>query len=207
MMNRTLLALILGLGLSAGCQPADDATASGGAPGGTSGASQNEVPVPQASTPEASAGTASAGDFAGRYTLTKDNGLVDGETFKSTDVLDIIALDETRAFLNAELLFFNGHMCSISGLASMEGMTLVLRGTADGLYPGCALTLSRKGDQLTFTDPDGMCTKASCGARGSYTDYAMPLAGRTEHTSAQLDEIRTGQAYLVATGATPGEKQ
>jgi len=115
--------------------------------------------------------------IAGVYKDHFQNGLVDGTKFKSEDILEIVKVSPSEAYVRTHLEFFNGHTCSIYGVARQEGDALVYRPHQD-YGEQCALTLRAVNGKLVFSDPDGNCRVQYCGARGSFEGTAFPLTSR-----------------------------
>lgn len=142
--------------------------------------------------------------LAGRYSAHFRNGLIDGSSYWSDDVLEIVPVDARHAYVRAETSFFNGHSCSLRGVAAAEGDALVYRdpAPADDYNGKCVLTIRRAGATLAFDDGDGGC-KRYCGARGSFHEsrlawaskrpirYLARLRGSSEYRQAMV-EWRTG---------------
>jgi hypothetical protein len=118
--------------------------------------------------------------LAGRYAKHFQNGFVDGSKYWSDNVVEIVPVDATHAYFRADLDFFNGHSCGISGIAKAVGKTLVYAEKApsyDG-GPVCKLTISAKGKSLLLDDGEGTC-KSYCGARGTLSRYDfIPLSSK-----------------------------
>jgi len=118
--------------------------------------------------------------LAGRYSKHFQNGFVDGSKYWSDDVVEIVPVDSTHAYFRAELEFYNGHSCSIAGVAKTVGNTLVYREkepSYDG-GPTCRLTITTKGKSLLLDDGDGSC-QSYCGARGSLSGFDfIPLSSK-----------------------------
>lgn len=118
--------------------------------------------------------------LAGRYSKHFQNGMVDGSKFWSDDVVEIVPIDAAHAYFRAELAFYNGHSCSIAGVAKAVGNKLVYRekqASYDG-GPTCRLTITTKGKSLLLDDGDGSC-QSYCGARGSLSGFDfIPLSSK-----------------------------
>jgi hypothetical protein len=118
--------------------------------------------------------------LAGRYSKHFQNGMVDGSKFWSDDVVEIVPVDPTHAYFRADLAFYNGHSCSIAGVAKTVGNTLVYREkqpSYDG-GPTCRLTITTKGKSLWLDDGNGGC-QSYCGARGSLSGFDfIPLSSK-----------------------------
>ena len=118
-------------------------------------------------------------DLAGRYTQRTRNGNVDGDRYMTTDVVAIVAADRRTAYFDVNLAFFNGHSCSLSGIATLEGRALVYREAVSRAQGGgtCTLRIWRDGARLRWTDGEDSC-RAYCGARGSLTNGSMAWSSR-----------------------------
>jgi hypothetical protein len=121
----------------------------------------------------------SAFDLAGRYSYSFDNGDVDGDHYRSTDELEIVARDRTHAVFDINLNFFNGHECALNGEAVLEEDVLVFREAQPAApgEPACVLRLWRDGTRIRWTDGEGSC-QAYCGARGSFRSGHMAWSSR-----------------------------
>ena len=124
--------------------------------------------------------------------------MVDGSKFWSDDVVEIVPVDAAHAYFRAELAFYNGHSCSIAGVAKAVGNKLVYRekqASYDG-GPTCRLTITTKGKSLLLDDGDGSC-QSYCGARGSLSGFDfIPLSSKrpigymwSEHCSYKSSRI------------------
>ena len=115
--------------------------------------------------------------LAGRYSKHFQNGFVDGSKYWSDNVVEIVPVDATHAYFRADLQFFNGHQCGISGIAKAVGNKLVYTEKPDGTGGRvCKLSISIKGKALLLDDGDGSCQNY-CGARGTLSGYDFIAAG------------------------------
>jgi hypothetical protein len=144
--------------------------------------------------------------LAGRYSKHFQNGFVDGSKYWSDDVVEIVPVDTNHAYFRADLQFYNGHSCGISGIAKAVGNTLVYtekQPSYDG-GPVCRLAISTKGKSLLLDDRSGSC-QSYCGARGSLNgfdfiplsskrpiSYMARLKGSSEYKGA-IDAWRSGK--------------
>lgn len=154
---------------------------------------------------------AAAGDpvraLAGRYGWHFRNGDIFGGTYDSEDVVEIVPVDATHAYVRFDLAFFNGHSCWLAGIATRRGDALVYQGLPDDTFGNetrpCRLAIRRIGAKLTWDD-GGTC-QGHCGARGSFSHgdvawsskrpirYMARLKGSEEYRDA-LIEWRAGKA-------------
>jgi len=110
-------------------------------------------------------------DIAGVYKHRYTNSSVTGETFEVEDVLEIVRLSSSSAYVKTRLNFYNGHMCGFAVVADVEDDALVYRSKPDDpMYPGqrCTLKVKVASSELVFEDQDQICRQASCGTRGGY---------------------------------------
>jgi hypothetical protein len=127
--------------------------------------------------------------LAGRYTDRFDNGNVDGEHYVSTDEVVIVPTHRSHAIFDIHTNFFNGHECSIGGLAVLEGDALVYRDPDSRGYEGrpCEIRIRRQGNRLTWDDR-GSCS-SYCGMRGRLSDGAIAWSSRRPLTRSQRARI------------------
>ena len=131
-----------------------------------------------------------AADLAGRYTRAFQSGDNSGARYTVVNTAIIVATGPGTAFVELDLNFFNGHQCSIAGMATLEGGHLVHRDAEMPNHEGvpCRLSLWRDGGRLRWTDGDGSC-RAFCGARGSLTDGEMRWSSRRAIPRAEQNRI------------------
>src|SRR5262245_59365912 len=98
----------------------------------------------------AAGGDALIGDLEGVYKVRHRSGLIapgkdPGEADQKVtveDIVEIVRHDADSIYLRAELSFYNGHTCSISGIAIRQGSAFVYRSgqfSGEGAPP-CTLT-------------------------------------------------------------------
>jgi hypothetical protein len=135
--------------------------------------------------------------LAGRYSAHFKNGTVDGSTYWSDDVVEVVPVDTHHAYIRVETNFYNGHSCAVAGVAEAVDSTLIYREPApvDEYNAKCVLTLRRRGKDLSFTDNDGGC-QHHCGARGGFRDATLPWASKRPIT--YLPRLRSSSTYRDA---------
>jgi hypothetical protein len=134
--------------------------------------------------------------LAGVYKHTFQNANIDGDKYKSEDILEIVKLTPATAYVRTHLEYFNGHVCNIQGVASVEGDVLVYRGPDNVLGKKCVLSLKVVGKKLTFDDKDGACAIGTCGNRGMYSGAGFELKQR--RAIRYLDLIRKSEPFNEA---------
>jgi hypothetical protein len=142
--------------------------------------------------------------IAGRYGHHFLNGNVDGGEYWSDDVLEIVRLDPRRAYVRAELKFYNGHECSIAGIAHAESGGLVYRERETNFEGGhCALRVSetRGGVRL---DDDGSC-QGHCGSRGGLS--GIDFDRKSRRPIAYMDRLKRSNEFRDALAEDRGEKK
>jgi hypothetical protein len=113
----------------------------------------------------------------GVYKRTFPNALTSGEKYTSENVLEIVRLDRSRAYVRAHVEGSNGHYCGIYGVAHVEGQTLVYSRPA--LVPKgstCTLRIEPRGGRIEIED-GGSCFD-SCGVRAMYSEAKLALSSR-----------------------------
>lgn len=154
------------------------------------------------------AAAAPAGDLPsrleGHYTHSFRNGLVSGESFRSTETLDILRTGPDAAYVDVHLEFFNGHECNISGVADAKGPALVLKAGDDELSR-CTLIIQpgtgKDRGKLVFGAEEEGC-HYYCGARGSLDGSDdFTLAGRRPLGPAERRKIQGADDYKAAVEA------
>jgi hypothetical protein len=104
--------------------------------------------------------------------------------YESEDIVEIVPYDETHIYVRAELQFYNGHSCSIAGIAGHENGSFVFHDPEKAFDggPSCTLKLTPSSDAITITDrlsADGAATCSYyCGARGSLSQVSLPMKTR-----------------------------
>lgn len=134
-------------------------------------------------------------ELAGRYSRSFDGELANGAIYKGEQVVEVVPVDRTHAYVRAELDFANAHHCGIFGVASVVGEKLVYleRVGQPGEEP-CRLSVSRAGTSLLLDDGGATC-QAYCGAGGSlsnfqYLPFSLKRPIRNLAKLKQTDEYR-----------------
>jgi hypothetical protein len=119
----------------------------------------------------------SVASIAGVYKYRFTNGTVAGEEYQSEDILEIVELSPDTAYFRAELEFFNGHSCSIYGMA--HWLDRVLHYEEADETGRCALRIVVNDKELSFVDdPDAPCRDTHCGMRGGFDGKRFERSGR-----------------------------
>lgn len=99
------------------------------------------------------------------------------------DVVEIVRHAPGQIYVRAALNFANGHSCGIYGIAVFERDAFVYRTTelAEKNAP-CILSVAERGVDLMLSDrptpESGATCAAYCGARGSLSEYRIPMKNR-----------------------------
>jgi hypothetical protein len=129
---------------------------------------------------------------AGLYVSTFMNGDIAGDKYWSDDVLEIVKVSRSTAYFRTYLSFFNGHECSLSGVAQVAGQSLVY---ADPKIQ-CELRLDVANGKITFADKDGACRQWNCGMRGMFNGEKFKLSSRRRIT--YMAKLLASVQYLDA---------
>lgn len=133
---------------------------------------------------------AAAGEFidkiAGVYKDRFPNGLVSGETYTSENIMEVVPHAPHAAYITYHLEFFNGHLCSLQGIAEEKNGELLYTEPPQNDAIPCRLRVWLDKGKLMTDDvseyekhPDlyGGC-RAYCGARGSFTNVDFNYSTR-----------------------------
>ena len=85
--------------------------------------------------------------LAGVYKRTFENGNIDGGKYQSENILEIVKVSPSAAYVRTHLEFFNGHVCNIWGVAKVEGDALVYHGETNSQGKACMLSVKIGGRQ------------------------------------------------------------
>ena len=113
----------------------------------------------------------------GDYYVRFRNELVGGEKYMAKDWLRIVRHGDKAAYFSVALEFYNGHECSLSGIAALQGDALVYRAPDEPDYD-CRLEIRVEKSKFVFSDEGNRCRRLTCGARGGYGGKSFPLAAR-----------------------------
>jgi hypothetical protein len=111
----------------------------------------------------------------GVYTRRFSNGDVTGRRYTSENVLKIVRSSSQAAYIWIDLSFYNGHMCSASGIAHVEGDALIYRQALQGMKP-CVLKITADSKALHLADQRSC--DYMCGAQGGFDEEAFSLKSR-----------------------------
>ena len=141
--------------------------------------------------------------LAGVYKKTFQNGNIDGGKYQSEDILEIVKISPTTAYVRTHLEFFNGHVCNIWGVAKVEGDGLVYHGETNSQGKQCLLSVKLQGGKVTLDDKDGACAIGTCGNRGMYNGTAFELKKR--RAIRYMDVLENSDQYKDAVDEHDGK--
>lgn len=141
--------------------------------------------------------------LAGVYKKQFKNGNVSGDKYDSEDILEIVKVSPTAAYLKTHLEFFNGHVCNIHGIADLEGVALVYRGPKNVEGKPCELRVKVERGKIALDDNDGHCAIGTCGNRGMYNGTAFELKRR--RTIRYMDILLKSDDYKAAIAEHDGK--
>ena len=133
---------------------------------------------------------------AGAYHRHVSGAFMNGKEYGAEDVLEIVPVSPTTAYVRTLLNFGNGHVCSMYGVFDAVGADLVYRDPTrvEGEAP-CVLKLRVRGPRLEFDDGQETC-RGDCGARGSWGGEGFPLTAR--RPIAYMSRLRASRQYRDA---------
>jgi hypothetical protein len=123
------------------------------------------------------------------------------ESYQSEDIVEIVRYDDERIYFRAELEFYNGHSCSISGIAKYEQGHFIYHDKQAPMpgEPPCTMSISTSGGQLNLTDrvnDSASCHPGHCGARGSLSDYKIATSAKRKIR--YMDRLKASNEYKQA---------
>jgi hypothetical protein len=114
--------------------------------------------------------------LAGVYKTQFKNGNISGDKYDSEDILEIVKVSPTAAYVRTHLEFFNGHVCNIQGVADVEDGALVYRAREKNVQGNlCVLGVRLVRGRVTLQDQEGHCAIGTCGNRGMYNGTTFDL--------------------------------
>lgn len=136
---------------------------------------------------------------AGVYKHSFDNGDVEGDRYRSEDILELVTVSPKTVYFRTRLEFFNGHECALSGIADVEGAALVFHDPqADYQGRHCVLRIEKTAAALAFREGDATwtCKNEYCGERGAFEgeDFAL----RERRTIRYMARLLASQEYREA---------
>lgn len=135
------------------------------------------------------------GQFEGVYKVRFKNGAVDGSQYQSENILEVVRVGESAAYVRVALAFYNGHQCSFWGIARTEGSALVVDRPAGSKVGGaCRVTVGRYGEKVVLSREGPEC-QSYCGARGAL-GAEWPASARS--SIRYLDLLRNSWEYKEA---------
>ncbi len=87
------------------------------------------------------------------------------------DVIELVKVANGKLYFRIELVFYNGHSCSIYGIAHQDENSFVY--TPTGHDESCKLVIKKQSQDLFIDDKD--TCQFACGARASLSEYTIPL--------------------------------
>ena len=145
----------------------------------------------------------SVDDIAGVYKHRFENSNIGGGKYQSEDALEIVKVRPDQAYIRAHLAFYNGHQCSVYGIAKVEGDALIYR-TRRYNDRMCVLILRRDANRLVFGDKDSACHDEFCGMRGMFDGQGFPLSSR--RPIRYMKRLLKSREYAEATAELSKEK-
>ena len=119
-------------------------------------------------------------DVEGVYKQTHHLGNVDGDRYDAEDVVEIVQDAPDRIYFRAELNFYNGHTCSINGIAALKDDAFIYHAPkdTDASDAPCTLAIRLTDKDLVLYDRAGADSSSTCrdhcGMRGTLSGYTIP---------------------------------
>lgn len=140
----------------------------------------------------------------GAYRVRFSNASASGQRYVSENVLEIVPHDARSAYVRVRLEFFNGHTCTLWGIARVAEGKLVYQQQGSRDEGACQVEVMLKGGDVVLDDvlaPDGAHTcRSHCGARGSMSGKWPYATRRPIRYMKRLLESREYRAAVDAYG-------
>jgi hypothetical protein len=131
-----------------------------------------------------------AGEYRSPHEIEIQRGPGNHEVNKVEDVLRIIKLSRSRAYVTFDMQFVNGHSCEFYGISDYRDGTFVHRSKTlmmdqDDADGECVLHIEVENGGLTLHDERGTCRRNSCSARGYIEGQRFELSRRRPITDVE----------------------
>ena len=134
---------------------------------------------------------------AGVYKERFRNGFVNGESYESEDILEVVPVSNDAAYVRMDLEFFNGHSGEIFGVATYGNDSLVYDNGAPG-ERRCVVEYAWTGDKVV-TRADYERTPGCLsyhGARGSLDGAKFSVSGK--RAIRYMERLRNSREFASA---------
>jgi len=123
---------------------------------------------------------------------------VDG-VVRTENILEIVKYGSSTAYISTRLNHpVSGNLCSLWGIAEIDGPGLIYRSATEGTGPACTLRLTFDGTSISFQDEGGECRKGRCGANTSFSQFSLDRSKRRPMSN--LSQVRKSRHYREAAG-------
>jgi hypothetical protein len=144
------------------------------------------VSIAVAVVPALAGGSARANDamlarIEGRYAVSRMLQEIGGARQNATDELLLARKSATEAWFRVQLFGGNLHVCTLAGVANVEGPRLVYRDK--DASETCRLSIEFGRGRVSFRDPGNSC-RTYCGAHVAFDGISMPLSIRQRFDAA-----------------------
>ena len=119
----------------------------------------------------------------GVYKSSFLNGDVTGRTFKSENILELVRLSDRTAYFRIHLEFYNGHICSLYGVAEQNAGKLTYHSSAtDPSGNHCILDIKPTDKEIALHEgtPSFVCKEMNCGERGGFDGVTFDIGKRRD---------------------------
>ena len=112
------------------------------------------------------------------------------------DILELVKLSPTSAYVRMRLSFDYGQRCNFWGIANVEDGALTYHGGADDEGRQCILRLEPEGRQMTIIDQDENCRVTTCGPQSRYSGAKFAL--KTRRAITYMHRLLASKEYAEA---------
>ena len=132
--------------------------------------------------------------IAGVYKRAFMDELVDGTKYPAEDILEIVKISPSAAYIRLKLNFYNGHECNLWAVGELEDGALTYHDPTpefDGHL--CVLKLTIKKSKIYLEDVNLTCRRMYCGARGGLDGDLFDLSKR--RNIRYMDRLKSSREF------------
>jgi hypothetical protein len=120
-----------------------------------------------------------AAAILGSYRRKQHNGDTSGDTYWTTDTMDIESATDHSIRYSLEMYFYNGHQCSRQGEAKYTSRGIFVEEEQDDSGGKCYFEIIPTTTGIKLGDPTEKCRENSCGNRGTFDHGFFSFKART----------------------------
>lgn len=123
------------------------------------------------------------GNLFGVYKESFSNGDITGRTYRSENILELVNLPDRAAYFRIHLEFYNGHICSLYGVAERNAAMFTYQSSdSDPSGHHCILDIKPTDKAIVLREgtPAFVCKEMNCGERGGFDGVSFERGKRRD---------------------------